>query len=71
MRPLASASAHDTDAYYKIAHAFVDGEPSGNLTLDNITTYWLTGPAPLRPCIWRLPLDSRPARLYMRMKEAG
>jgi pimeloyl-ACP methyl ester carboxylesterase len=38
---------HDTDAYYKIAHAFVDGEPSGNLTrdnvLDNITTYWLTG----------------------------
>jgi pimeloyl-ACP methyl ester carboxylesterase len=38
---------HDTDAYYKIARAFVDGEPSGNLTrdnvLDNITTYWLTG----------------------------
>ena len=38
---------HDTDAYYKIAHAFVDGEPSGNLTpdhiLDNITMYWLTG----------------------------
>jgi pimeloyl-ACP methyl ester carboxylesterase len=38
---------HDTDAYYKIAHAFVDGEPSGNLTqdhiLDNITVYWLTG----------------------------
>jgi pimeloyl-ACP methyl ester carboxylesterase len=38
---------HDTDAYYKIAHAFVDGEPSGNLTpdhiLDNITLYWLTG----------------------------
>jgi len=38
---------HDTDAYYKIAGAFVDGEPSGNLTrdniLDNITTYWLTG----------------------------
>src|SRR5690242_10216787 len=38
---------HDTDAYHKIAHAFVDGEPSGNLTrdnvLDNITTYWLTG----------------------------
>ena len=33
---------HDTDAYYKIAHAFVDGQPSGNLTrdqiLDNITT---------------------------------
>jgi pimeloyl-ACP methyl ester carboxylesterase len=38
---------HDTDAYYKIAGAFVDGKPSGNLTrdhiLDNITTYWLTG----------------------------
>ena len=32
---------HDTDAYYKIARAFVDGQPSGNLTrdhiLDNIT----------------------------------
>jgi pimeloyl-ACP methyl ester carboxylesterase len=38
---------HDTDAYYKIASAFVDDKPSGNLTrdhiLDNITTYWLTG----------------------------
>jgi pimeloyl-ACP methyl ester carboxylesterase len=38
---------HDTDAYYKIFHAFVEGEPSGNLTpdhiLDNITLYWLTG----------------------------
>jgi len=38
---------HDTDAYYKIAHAFVDGQPSGNLTrdhiLDNVTLYWLTG----------------------------
>ena len=38
---------HDTDAYHKIAHAFVDGQPSGNLTrdhiLDNITLYWLTG----------------------------
>ena len=38
---------HDTDAYYKIAHAFVDDQPSGNLTrdhiLDNITLYWLTG----------------------------
>ena len=37
---------HDTDAYYKIAGAFVDDKPSGNLTrdhiLDNITTYWLT-----------------------------
>ena len=38
---------HDTDAYYKIAHAFVDGQqPSGNLTrehiVDNITLYWLT-----------------------------
>ena len=38
---------HDTDAYYKISHAFVDGQPSGGLTrdhiLDNITMYWLTG----------------------------
>jgi pimeloyl-ACP methyl ester carboxylesterase len=38
---------HDTDSYYKITHAFVDGEPVGNLTrdhiLDNITTYWVTG----------------------------
>jgi pimeloyl-ACP methyl ester carboxylesterase len=38
---------HDTDAYYKIESAFVDGKPSGNLTrdhiLDNITLYWLTG----------------------------
>jgi pimeloyl-ACP methyl ester carboxylesterase len=38
---------HDTDSYYKISHAFIDGEPSGNLTrdtiLDNITLYWLTG----------------------------
>jgi pimeloyl-ACP methyl ester carboxylesterase len=38
---------HDTDAYYKISRAFVDGQPVGNLTrdhvLDNITLYWLTG----------------------------
>ena len=38
---------HDTDSYYKISHAFVDGKPAGNLTreriLDNITLYWLTG----------------------------
>ena len=38
---------HDTDSYYKIARAFVDGKPSGNLTrdhiVDNITLYWLTG----------------------------
>jgi pimeloyl-ACP methyl ester carboxylesterase len=38
---------HDTDSYYKIARAFIDGQPSGNLTrdhiLDNITVYWLTG----------------------------
>jgi pimeloyl-ACP methyl ester carboxylesterase len=38
---------HDTDAYYKICRAFVDGQPSGGLTrdhiLDNITVYWLTG----------------------------
>jgi pimeloyl-ACP methyl ester carboxylesterase len=38
---------HDTDSYYKMSRAFVDGEPAGNLTrdniLDNITLYWLTG----------------------------
>ena len=38
---------HDTDAYEKIARAFVDERPSGNLTrehiVDNITLYWLTG----------------------------
>jgi pimeloyl-ACP methyl ester carboxylesterase len=38
---------HDTDSYYKISSAFVDGEPVGNLTresiVDNITLYWLTG----------------------------
>jgi pimeloyl-ACP methyl ester carboxylesterase len=38
---------HDTDSYYKISRAFVEGEPAGNLTrdhiLDNITLYWLTG----------------------------
>ena len=38
---------HDTDAYYKISRAFLDGQPSGGLTrdhiLDNITLYWLTG----------------------------
>jgi pimeloyl-ACP methyl ester carboxylesterase len=38
---------HDTDSYYKMSRAFVDGRPSGNLTrdhiLDNITLYWLTG----------------------------
>jgi pimeloyl-ACP methyl ester carboxylesterase len=40
---------HDTDSYYKIAAAFVDGKPTGNLTrdniVDNITLYWLTGTA--------------------------
>src|SRR5262249_31351638 len=34
---------HDTDSYYKIAGAFVDGKPTGNLTrdeiLDNVTLY--------------------------------
>ena len=37
---------HDTDSYYKMSRAFVDGEPVGNLTrdniVDNITLYWLT-----------------------------
>jgi pimeloyl-ACP methyl ester carboxylesterase len=38
---------HDTDSYEKISHAFVDGQPAGNLTrdriVDNVTLYWLTG----------------------------
>jgi pimeloyl-ACP methyl ester carboxylesterase len=38
---------HDTDSYYKISRAFVDGQPVGNLTrdniVDNVTLYWLTG----------------------------
>jgi len=38
---------HDTDSYYKISRAFVEHQPTGNLTrdhvLDNITVYWLTG----------------------------
>src|SRR5215218_4663313 len=38
---------HDTDSYYKISRAFLDGEPTGNLTrdriVDNVTLYWLTG----------------------------
>ena len=37
---------HDTDSYYKISRAFVDGRPAGGLTreaiVDNITLYWLT-----------------------------
>jgi pimeloyl-ACP methyl ester carboxylesterase len=48
--PVALASwmlDHDTDSYYKISRAFVDGQPTGNLTrdhiVDNITLYWLTG----------------------------
>jgi pimeloyl-ACP methyl ester carboxylesterase len=38
---------HDTDAYEKISRAFLDKEPAGHLTrdnvVDNITVYWLTG----------------------------
>jgi pimeloyl-ACP methyl ester carboxylesterase len=37
---------HDTDSYYKISRAFLEGKPSGDLTretiVDNITLYWLT-----------------------------
>jgi pimeloyl-ACP methyl ester carboxylesterase len=37
---------HDTDSYYKISRAFVEGEPVGGLTresiVDNITLYWFT-----------------------------
>ena len=48
--PIALAAGlldHNTDSYYKIAGAFVDGKPNGNLTVehivDNISVYWLTG----------------------------
>jgi pimeloyl-ACP methyl ester carboxylesterase len=38
---------HDTDSYYKISRAFLDKQPAGHLTrdqiVDNITLYWLTG----------------------------
>jgi pimeloyl-ACP methyl ester carboxylesterase len=38
---------HDTDSYYKISRAFVEGQPAGHLTrdtiVDNITLYWLMG----------------------------
>ena len=38
---------HDTDSYEKISRAFVDGQPTGNLTrdhiVDNVSLYWLTG----------------------------
>jgi pimeloyl-ACP methyl ester carboxylesterase len=38
---------HDPDSYEKISRAFLEGQPSGGLTrdnvLDNITLYWLTG----------------------------
>ena len=62
---------HDTDSYYKISRAFVDGEPAGNLTRDNIvddiTLYWLTGTgASAARWYWefgRAPQPLRPARL--------
>jgi pimeloyl-ACP methyl ester carboxylesterase len=38
---------HDTDSYEKISRAFLEGQPTGNLTrdtiVDNITLYWRTG----------------------------
>jgi pimeloyl-ACP methyl ester carboxylesterase len=40
---------HDTDSYEKIAHAFLDGRPTGGLTreriVDDLTLYWLTNTA--------------------------
>jgi hypothetical protein len=40
---------HDADSYEKISHAFLDGQPTGDLTrdriVDNITLYWLTNSA--------------------------
>ena len=66
---------HDTDSYYKISRAFVDGQPVGNLTretiIDNITLYWLTGTAARRPgrtgrTDERWPQPLRPASLLRR-----
>ena len=68
---------HDTDSYYKISRAFVDGEPAGNLTrdhiLDNITLYWLTGTgASAARSYWESgraqAAASRPARLLRRSR---
>ena len=68
---------HDTDAYEKITHAFVDGEPSGNLTrdniLDNVTLYWLTGTgASAARSYWESGQDAaeaaRPARRHRRSR---
>ena len=59
---------HDTDSYQKIARAFLDGQPSGNLTrdhiLDNITLYWLTGTGASAPAAYwenATPARRRPA----------
>ena len=68
---------HDTDSYYKISRAFVDGEPAGNLTrdniLDNVTLYWLTGTgASAARSYWEdgraLARQPRPARLLRRSR---
>ena len=66
---------HDTDSYQKIARAFVDGQPAGNLTrdhiLDNITLYWLTGTgASAARSYWEdgLALAAAPARLLRRSR---
>ena len=56
---------HDTDSYYKISHAFVDGEPSGNLTRDHILDthlYWLLAPGPPRPARTGKADEPRPSR---------
>ncbi len=58
-------SDHDTDAYYKIAKAFIDDQPSGGLTrdhlLDNISVYWLTGTgASAARSYWERPPADKP-----------
>jgi pimeloyl-ACP methyl ester carboxylesterase len=54
---------HDTDSYYKISRAFLDGQPTGHLTrdriVDNITLYWLTG------------TGASAARFYWELTQAG
>ena len=66
---------HDTDSYYKISRAFVDGLPSAGLTrdhvLDNITLYWLTGTgASAARSYWEAgrAQRSRPASLHHRSR---
>ena len=62
---------HDTDSYYKIASAFVEGKPSApGSHLDNITTYWLTATGASAAVYWRAGRHrlARPDRLRHRSR---